>query len=111
MKTIKLTSKLLKDAEYLMRGVEAVRGNRAYPSYVYMNPSDYKALERNVRAQYKKEYSYLSTEKLRSAVGFHMLNYGPVEVKGVAKGHVIVDNRAIDEAALAEDEQVAQNGR
>jgi hypothetical protein len=111
MKTVKLTSKLLKDAVNLLKGTDAIRGNTSYPSSVYINPSDYKTLEKNVKAAFKKECPHISIRGLQNAVGVHLLCYGPVESRGVAKGYALVDDKALEEEALSEADRVAVNGR
>jgi len=106
MKTVKLTQSMMKDPTILLKKSGAVReqagGLQSYPSHVYMNPKDYKRLQKNLAREFRKEKRYLSKHALENSVGMYMLNYGPVEVKGIKEGYVVVNETAID----AETEQL-----
>lgn len=91
----KLKKNWLKDGTTLLRGVQAVIDNQAYPSHVYMNPKDYSTLERNIYKQFKKEYPWLSTIKLKTSTGMHLLSFGPITLKAVSPGYVLVDDKGI----------------
>lgn len=97
----------MKDAESFLDGVGAIdkEARRAFPTCVYMNPKDYKKLERNVIQAFKKKYPYLNSNKLKSSVGMYMLNLGPVEVEGIKEGYTVVDECKLEceKAALIGD--------
>lgn len=98
LKSYKLTKKMMKDAEELLGSVGAIdkTKNQAYPYHTYMCPKDYKNLERNVRAAFKKKYPFLAAKKLEFSVGMHLLNLGPVELDGIREGYILVDESAIN---------------
>ena len=98
MKTVKITKKMFNSAEDLLESAGAIKGNRAFPYFVYMSPRDYKKLARNVRAAFKKKYKFLSKHKIDSSTGMYLLNLGPTEVAGVKEGYIIVDNKQIEAA-------------
>lgn len=102
MRTYKLTKAMTKDMEILLSTVGAVMHlpdgegrKRAFPSYVFVSKNDYKKLTQEVTKSFRKEYPYISPRKLKSSVGMHLLNLGPVVVNGIKDGFVLVDNNAI----------------
>ena len=100
LKSIKIKRSWLKyNPIDLLKAVGAVKGNQAYPYYVYVSPSFYKVLKSNTTKQYLKEFSYLTprSKTLKTSVGMYFLNYGPVETPGVAENYVLVDACRIEQ--------------
>lgn len=100
MKTIKITKKMFNSAEELLKSAGAVKGNRAFPYFVYMNPKDYKKLARNVKSAFRKQYPFLNTRKINSSTGMYLLNLGPTEVAGIKEGYLVIDDKQINNAIL-----------
>lgn len=105
MRYVKITKRMLKDPETILRKAGAVHGKSAFPSYVYMNKNDYKQLEKNLTAYAKKLFGKSATErKIKFMVGMELLNLGPVVLdKGIEKGYILVNDEAIKESIKNED--------
>lgn len=98
MKIVKLSNSDLKDAVKLLDKCGAVdkERNRAYPSHVYVSIPTFKTLEKNLRILTKKQRSYATKNLIDNMVGMELLNFGPVELKGLPDNVALVDNRAIE---------------
>jgi hypothetical protein len=97
MKAIKITKNMLKNPAVLLKKVGAVYENDAFPSYVYMNKSDYLKLKKNLIKAFKKEYPHAVKRKIQASVEMILLNLGPVNLKkGIEKGYLLVDDKAIN---------------
>jgi hypothetical protein len=105
MKTVKITKNMLKNPEVLLRKAGAVHGNQAFPSQVYMNEKDYSELRKNLTKAFKKEYPHTIERRIQASVEMVLLNLGPVNLKkGIEKGYLLVDERAIKEQIEKEQE-------
>jgi hypothetical protein len=101
MKSVKLTKKMLtlSPGELLIK-LRAVNKElkQAYPQHVYFSKEDYKNLRANTRKLLKKEYPYINSRKLNTAVGMELLNLGPNEglKDAIRPGYALVDEEAIE---------------
>jgi len=100
MKAVKLTKKMLKmhPADLLVElGAYNKEKKRVYPSEVYLSKKDCKTLRNVLTKQAKKEYAYLSKNRLKSLIGMEWLNYGLNEtlVDAIKPGYVLVDEDGI----------------
>jgi D-alanyl-D-alanine carboxypeptidase len=101
MKTVKINKTDYVNLQKLLTRVGAVDDEKqptaAYPSNVYWTKQDLAKMTRALMAEFKKQYPYVRTKKLKSSVGMHMLNLSPSEVKGVGlkQGYMLVDERGI----------------
>ena len=98
MKTMRITKKMFNSAEDLLAAAGAIKGNRAFPYFVYMNPKEYKKFTSNIKKAFKKKYKFLSKHKIDSSTSMYLLNLGPTTVEGVREGFIIIDNRQIEAA-------------
>lgn len=92
IQTLKLTKKHLTDPVHLLKSIGAVskNENKAFPEKVYMNLKDYNLMRKLISQKLKKQKPWLHSKAIKNAVGLHLLNYGPVEVKkGIEKGYAI----------------------
>jgi hypothetical protein len=97
MKAIKITKNMLKNPAILLKKAGAVYENHAFPSFVYMNKSDYLELKKNLIKAFKKECPYTIKRKIQASVEIILLNLGPVNLKkGIEKGYLLVDDKAIN---------------
>jgi hypothetical protein len=89
MKTLKLKKLHYGNLEKLLKDCELIVGNNAYPQNVFMSPNDLKKVKLELTKQFKKQYPYISKNKLKCGVGMHFLNLSPSELKGVKDGYVV----------------------
>ncbi len=88
-------NKMYVDPVKLLRKTGAVHENQAYPSYVFVSPKRYKEMRKETLQVVKEEIGKSSTRRINYYVGLHMLNFGPVEVKGLPDNIVLVDDLSI----------------
>jgi len=88
-------NKMYVDPVKLLRKTGAVHENQAYPSYVFVSPKRYKEMRKETLRVVKEEIGKSSTRRINYYVGLHMLNFGPVEVKGLPDNIVLVDDLSI----------------
>jgi hypothetical protein len=88
-------NKIYVDPVKLLRKTGAVHENQAYPSYVFVSPKRYKEMRKETLRVVKEEMGKSSTRRINYYVGLHMLNFGPVEVKGLPDNIVLVDDLSI----------------
>ena len=94
---LKINEKHLKSTHTLLKYAQVIRENNSYPGCVFMHPKDYRRLESNTRKSFKKEYPFLSSNKLQTSVAMHMLNYGPAIINlGLKEGYILVDIKRVD---------------
>ena len=105
MRYVKITKRMLKDPETILRKAGAVYKKQAFPSHVYMNKKDYEELEKNLTKYAKSLFGKNATEKrIKFMVGMELLNFGPVVLdKGIEKGYILVNDEAIQERIKNED--------
>ncbi len=101
---MRITKKMFNSAEDLLAAAGAIKGNRAFPYFVYMNPKDYKKFTSNIKKAFKKKFKFLNKRKIDSSTGMYLLNLGPTEVAGVKEGFIIVDDRQIEAAISKQGE-------
>jgi hypothetical protein len=99
-------NKIYVDPVKLLKKVGAVHENQAYPSYVFVSPKRYKEMKKEIIRVVKEEIGKSSTRRINYYVGLHMLNFGPVEVKGLPDNIVLVDDLSIKrEVELKQEKQ------
>jgi hypothetical protein len=101
MRLVKIRKSWLNDASLLLKKVGALQGNQAFPSDVYISEEDYKTLE-YATTQFGKKMGFRG-DRLKSAVGFELLNLGPntLLAKALKPGYVLVDDDAIRQSTEA----------
>jgi len=82
----------------LLRRVDAVVDNQAYPSFVFISPKRYAEMKRYVYQQFKKQSPYSSKQKLLYNTELHLLNFSPCELKGLPDTIIVVNNKGIQES-------------
>lgn len=97
MKYIKLKKVHYKDLGKLLKDCDLVDGMQAYPSNLFVNPKDYKEIEKQTKLQFKKEYPSISKRTLDSSVAMHLLNIGPNTSEAVKIGYGIVKGYSNDD--------------
>jgi hypothetical protein len=98
MKAVKITKSMLKSPETLLEKIGAVYEDLAFPSYVYMNEKDHSELEKNLLRVFKKKFPWKDKKQIKGMVETILLNLAPVSLKkGIQKGYVLVDEKAINE--------------
>lgn len=88
-------NKMYVDPVKLLRKTGAVHENQAYPSYVFVSPKRYKEMKKETFRVVKAEIGISSAKRINYHVGLHMLNFGPVELKGLPDNIVLVDDLSI----------------
>lgn len=96
MKYIKLKKAHYKDLGLLLADCGLVYGMNADPSSLFVNPKDYKEIEKQTKLQFKKEYPHCSTKIIASSVAMHLLNIGPNTSEAVKQGYGIVKEKSDD---------------
>lgn len=91
MQVFKLIKSDFTNLEGLLKRTGLVKGNNAEPSRIFVSPEDYSKLAKNIEKQFKKEYPYLTKDKLKFATGTYLLNLGPVVTSAVRPGFAIVE--------------------
>jgi len=99
MKIFKLKQKHFKDITQLLIDVGAVNDDmtRSFPSDVYISREDIKKMTKEVTKAFKREYPFVRSNKIKSSVAMHMLNYSPNEslADAIRPGYVLVDTETI----------------
>lgn len=102
MKTYKIRKSEYANLEKLLIRTEATVGNQAYSSFTYVNSRTYRKFKAAAKQQLRKQYPKLSKLRIDGAVGFYLLNLGPVICEGIKDEHIIVDVYGIREAKKQE---------
>lgn len=99
MRTFKLKTKHYRDIVQLLidAGAADLSLKVTFPSDVYCSKEDFKRMEKAVGKAFRKEYPGLRSNKLKSSIAMHMLNYSPNETlaEGIRPGYVLVDDTSI----------------
>lgn len=97
MKIIKIKKSEYTNLEALLRraGLVDESARTASPEKLYVNEATYKEMKRLLTAAYKKEFSYLSKNKIEYSVGAYLLNLGPALIKNQDGGNAIPKGVAI----------------
>lgn len=93
MKIHKLRKKDFYDLGYMYKRLNC----SVFPYCAFVSPKTYKTMEKKITAEFKKKYNYLNKKSLDAAVGLHMLNLGPVVLKGLPDNVVLIDESTVEE--------------
>lgn len=104
VKIVKISKRDLKDLPKLLTKVGAVFRDQAYPSAVYCSKEDAKEIRKNLLKSFKKEYPYLSNNKLKFSESMTWLNLGPNESlqDAIRPGYILVDTELMKKAVKNE---------
>lgn len=96
MKAYKIKKSEYTDFESLLKRIGLVKGNRAFPSFVYWNKKDLDKAKKELRKLCKKDFPHYNKKIIDNAVGMYMLNLSPCELKDnpLKDGYMLVDTSA-----------------
>lgn len=94
-RVVKLTKrqlKMLPEELLIDLKVANLETKQAHPEKLFLSKEDYKKIERNVKAAFKKQFPYTSKNRLDTSAGMYLLNYGPNTTLSIAikEGYALV---------------------
>jgi hypothetical protein len=77
MKSRKISKKYLRNPRLLLKKLDLIDGNVAYPEYCYVSKKDYEFMRISLARDYMKEYPGATKQRISYWVESELLNLGP----------------------------------